>query len=46
MGVFGCDGVFVCYSEVVWVCLFGFGFGWNVCDIVGLCGGVTGVWLL
>lgn len=44
MGVSGCDRVFVCYGEVVWVCLLVPQSGWNVCDIEGLCGGVTGVW--
>lgn len=41
VGVSGCDSVFVCHSEVMWVCLPLPHLGWNVCDVVGLCGGMT-----
>lgn len=41
VGVSGCDRVFVCHGEVMWVCLPLPHLGWNVCDVVGLCGGMT-----
>lgn len=46
MGVSCCDRVFVCYGEIVWVCLAVPHSGWDVCDTEGLCSGMTGVWLV